>query len=270
MGVLFLAGEELSAPAHATIGSPPADFPAESVFIPNGSSTSLAAWFIPGQGKTAGVVLLHPVRANRLAMLDRARFLWRAGYSVLLFDFQAHGESPGEHITFGYLESKDARAAVEYMKGRLSGGPVAVLGCSQGAAAAILGDKPLGAKAVVLEAAYPTIEEAVGNRVRMRLGPLAIPLTPLLLLQMKPRLGISPADLRPIDHIGDLGAPVLIIAGTKDQHTTLAESQRLFDQASAPKEFWAVEGARHVDFHRYAKEAYEQRILEFFAKRLDQ
>jgi hypothetical protein len=30
----------------------------------------------------------------------------------LLFDFQAHGESIGCHITFGYLEGRDAAAAV--------------------------------------------------------------------------------------------------------------------------------------------------------------
>lgn len=49
-------------------------------------------------------------------MLDRARFLSAAGFAVLLFDFQAHGESPGEHITFGYLESRDAQAAVEFLR----------------------------------------------------------------------------------------------------------------------------------------------------------
>jgi alpha/beta superfamily hydrolase len=52
---------------------------------------------------------MHGVRANRLSMVERARFLSYAGYSVLLFDFQGHGESTGQHITFGYLESKDAR-----------------------------------------------------------------------------------------------------------------------------------------------------------------
>jgi len=51
------------------------------------------------------IVLMHGVRANRLSMVRRAEMLHRAGYSVLLFDFQAHGESPGSHITMGYLES---------------------------------------------------------------------------------------------------------------------------------------------------------------------
>ena len=59
---------------------------------------------------------MHGVRSNRLQMLDRARFLNKFGYSVLLFDFQAHGESIGDHITFGYLESLDANAGYSYLE----------------------------------------------------------------------------------------------------------------------------------------------------------
>ena len=58
---------------------------------------------------------MHGVRANRLVMLARARFLHKAGYAVLLFDFQAHGESSGKRITFGHLEGLDASAAVTFL-----------------------------------------------------------------------------------------------------------------------------------------------------------
>ena len=56
---------------------------------------------------TLSILGMHGVRGNRLSMLDRARFLSHAGFSVLVFDFQAHGESSGEHTTFGELESLD-------------------------------------------------------------------------------------------------------------------------------------------------------------------
>ena len=49
-------------------------------------------------------------------MLSQAAMLHRHGYGLLLFDFRAHGESEGERITFGHLESLDARAAVEHWK----------------------------------------------------------------------------------------------------------------------------------------------------------
>ncbi len=258
-------GQKLAAPARATVGPPPDQLPAMAVKIRSESGSTLSGWLLTGACGCGSIVLMHYIRGNRLAMLGRAEFLWRAGYSVLLFDFQAHGESPGEHITFGFLESRDARAAVRYMQRQLPDGPIGVIGVSLGAAAALLGEEPVGADALVLEAVHPTIEEAVTNRIHIRLGPLAKLIAPFLLLQLKPLLGVPPEQLRPIENIHSIGAPVLIIAGTDDQRTRFSESRRLFERAPNPKVFWAVEGASHVDFHKYAPDAYEQRILRFFA-----
>lgn len=274
--LLFVAGslwvgQSMVASAPAVIGPAPRHLPhlpVEAVRIPSESGSTLAAWYIPGGRPRGVIVLMHQSLGSRLSMVGRADFLWRAGYSVLLFDFQAHGESPGDHRTFGFLESRDARAAVAFAKRRAPGAPVGVIGRSLGGAAAVLGKTPLGVQAVVLEAVYPTIQEAVANRIRIRLGPLARVLTPVLVVQLRPRLGIPPQELRPIDHVQNIGAPVLMAAGTADRHTRLAESWRLFQAARAPKELWPVEGAGHVDFHRYAPQAYEERILRFFRKHL--
>ena len=268
--VVFVAvslwmGQKLAAPARAIVGPPPDHLPAMAVKIGSESGSTLSGWLLSGTCRCGSVVLMHYIRANRLAMLGRAEFLWRAGYSVLLFDFQAHGESPGEHISFGFLESKDARAAVRYMRRQLPDEPVGVIGVSLGAAAALLGEEPVGADALVLEAVHPTIEEAVTNRIRTRLGPLAKLLAPALLGQLQPLLGFSRSQRRARERIHSVGAPVLIIAGTDDQHTRFSGSRRLFERAPHPKDFWAVEGASHVDFHKYAPDVYEQRILSFFA-----
>ena len=45
--------------------------------------------------------------------------LHQKGFSVLLFDFQSHGESPGRGIMFGWLEALDAAAAVAFVRTRL-------------------------------------------------------------------------------------------------------------------------------------------------------
>lgn len=259
-------GDKLAEPVLWTIGPPPPDFPAETVHIPSPSGSNLAGWWIEGTPGRGAVILMHGVRADRASMLDRARFLHRAGWSVLLFDFQAHGESPGEHITFGALESRDARAAVDFVRSRLPGERIGALGSSLGGAAILLADPPLPVDTVVLESVYPTVEEATENRIRMRLGLLASLLTPVLLVQLGPRLGFSPGDLRPIDGIGRLKAPVLVISGAEDRHTTRAESERLFGAAREPKDLWVIPGAAHVDLHRFAGPVYERRILDFLER----
>src|SRR5436309_3521044 len=126
----WLAGSVLSAPAHQSIGDLPSDLAGRTVQFPSASGAMIHGWFIPGQKGAGAVVLMHGVRANRLSMLDRARFLSRAGYSVLLFDFQAHGESAGDHITFGYLESRDAQAAVNFLRANAPDEKIGVIGVS--------------------------------------------------------------------------------------------------------------------------------------------
>jgi fermentation-respiration switch protein FrsA (DUF1100 family) len=201
-------------------------------------------------------------------MVERAGFLHRAGYSLLLFDAQAQGESPGEHITFGYLESLDSQAAVAFLRSQLPAERIGYLGVSQGGAAALIGPAPLPVQALILEAVYPTLREAVIDRMGIRLGPLGRYLAPLLLMQVQPRVGVDPDSVAPIEGIRHIRAPLLLIAGDQDRHTLLSESQRLFEAAPEPKDLWVIPGASHVNFHRFDPAAYEHRVLEFLARTL--
>jgi fermentation-respiration switch protein FrsA (DUF1100 family) len=65
-----------------------------------------------------------------------------------------------------------------------------------------------------------------------------------------------------------IGAPVLIINGTDDHHTTIDEARAELAAASPPKELWAVEGAGHVNLHEFAKDEYERRVGDFIARYL--
>jgi fermentation-respiration switch protein FrsA (DUF1100 family) len=145
---------------------------------------------------------------------------------------------------------------------------VGVLGVSLGGAAVLLSDVHDLVHAVVLESVYPTIEEAVANRLRMRLGAVGAWASPLLLMQLRPRLGVSPEDLRPIARASRLRGPVLVVQGSEDRHTTLAEAERLFAALRAPKEFYVVRGAAHVDLHAFAGSEYEHRISQFLVQAL--
>ncbi len=211
---------------------------------------------------------MHGIRANRLEMLERARFLHAEGFSVLLFDFQASGASSGQHITFGHLESADARSAFEFLRAKTPGERIGVIGLSLGGASAILANPPVEADAMVLEAVYSSFGKAVENRLVMRCGRLCTYFSPLLTWQVKPRLGFDPAVLQPAARISRLHAPVLLIAGEQDQHATLEDMKQIFANANEPKELWVVEGAPHADFHRVAKAEYERRVLAFLSRTL--
>jgi alpha-beta hydrolase superfamily lysophospholipase len=270
---VLVAGLVLVRPAHRVVGPPPADLHAEAVTIASASGSTLRGWFVAGRPGAGAVVLLHGVRADRRSMVARARLLANHGFSVLLFDFQAHGESAGDRITFGSREGLDARAAVDFLRARLPGERIGAIGMSLGGAAALLGPGPLPVDALVLEAVYPAIDTAFANRVRIVLGAaagaaVAAVTTPLFELLMPSVLGVRPDELRPIDHIGEASAALLVASGTDDTRTTIADARALFERAHEPRIFWAVPGARHVDLEAYSPEEYRRRVLGFLVGRL--
>lgn len=250
------------APKPHLIGDPPTDLPVTSISLVSDSGSTIAGWHIPSGNLKGVVVLFHPILGSRLSMLERARLLHGAGYSIVMIDLQAHGESPGKQVTFGYLEKHDARAAVEFARQNHPDEPIAVLGVSLGGASALLAS-PLGIDALVLESVYPNITAAVRNRVAARLGPFSAIPAELFFIQLEDRLGISPARLRPIDHLPNVGCPVLIISGTEDRHTTVTETKRMFSVALQPKELMLVNRAAHVDLYRVSPVEYKTRVLRF-------
>jgi uncharacterized protein len=248
-------------PRQARLDAAATGLPVEAVVIPSSSGARLAGWYSPGAGRGA-VLLLHGVKSNRLVLVERMRFLRDAGYSTLAIDFQAHGESAGERITFGQLESLDARSALKWLRARLPGQPIAVLGISMGGGAILIGP-PIEADAVIVESAAPDFAEAVSNRLALAFGPLGRLFTPCVLAAMRIAGGIDASKLRPIDGVGHLHKPILIMTGAEDLKTTVAESRELFARANPPKSYWETPGTGHIDLSFAGGPAYRERLLEF-------
>ena len=266
-GTALWVGNSLVSSVNRDIGPPPTDLPFNELMISSDSGTEVATWYAKAANAPATVILLHPIRGSRNSMLRHAALFYEAGYSVLSIDMQAHGESMGDNITLGHLESLGVKAAVDHVRKQNPNGKVAIIGNSLGGAAAVLG-APLEVEAMVLESVYPTIEKAISNRIRIRIGPLCHLVTPLLTWQIPPRLGVSLDELRPVDAIKNVKCPVLILAGQEDRHTTIEDSKTLFAAANEPKQMEVFDNARHRDLLKFAPTRYKDTVLPFLAAHL--
>ena len=140
-----------------------------------------------------------------------------------------------------------------------------------GGAATLLGQGPLDASAFVLESVYPTFREAVSDRLAAWTRPLSgvgRMLTSAAIGMLRNETGVSEADLRPIARIGSVRAPIFVLSGTEDRYTTITEAESLYAHASAPKSFWAVDGAGHEDLHAFAPDEYRRRVGSFLSRLL--
>jgi fermentation-respiration switch protein FrsA (DUF1100 family) len=267
LGVLE-AGEMLSEPALRDVGAAPADLGARAVTIDLPGSGTVAAWSIRGLAGRGAVLLVHGVRADRRDMTQRARWLKGAGYSLLLIDLPSHGESSGDRITFGVDEAIGARAALSFMRSEFPGERIGAIGVSLGAASLVLARPSPAPQAVVLESMFPTIDDAVADRLALHLGERSRSLAPLLLWQLPLRLGIDAEQIRPIDALASLKAPVLVASGAGNRHRQRAETERIFAAANEPKELWITQGAAHQDLYAFDRDAYEAKVGAFLAKYL--
>lgn len=264
--LLITPGILLTLPANRKIEAKTNTF--ENISITNKYGNNIKGWYAESNNRDKAILLLHPLRCSRMFMESRAQFLLKNGYSVCLIDMQAHGETKGEKVTFGYKESDDVIATVNYLKRVMGYKKIGILGTSLGGAAALYQSKKIKADAIILESVYPEIRTAIDNRVKMHLGPLSKIITPILVNQIKPILKIDPSELNPLNHINDNTAPKFVISGKEDKRTTEAETLKLYEKIKSEKELWLLDNAKHEDLYKIAPKDYEEKVLSFFNKYL--
>ena len=141
--------------------------------------------------------------------------------------------------------NRDAHAAVRFARDRTDGERVGAVGYSLGGASALLGARPIDVDALVLEAVYPSLLEAIEARIAMRMGRLSSKiLAPLFLAQVKPRIGAPISALRPIEGSADSRARCSSRVEATIRRRRSHRSSALFAAAPEPKELWESRGRR--------------------------
>ena len=260
-------GSLIMAPTHCRILKP-AGFPAEDVEFRDSYGEKIKGWWLPAQNDSPTVLIVHGIDANRLAMVGRANFYRRLGYAVFLFDLPAHGESEGDHVSFGSHEGASISAALDWIRAHAKNPRVAVDGVSLGGAGVVLRPENSGFAAVILEAVFPDIHRALLNRLTDRLGVIGYVLEPAFLAQIILRLDEWPGSLSPTDRIATINAPVLVMGGEVDHLTKENETRELFDHAREPKQLWIVPKCGHADFLAKMPREFEEIVGGFLEKYL--
>lgn len=205
---------------------------AEEVTFPTEDGLMLGAWWVPAAGDANGgtVVVFNGNAGNRGDRTQLAGALAERGYGVLLVDYRGYGDNPGSPTEDGLLA--DGRAAVAYLETRadVDTDRLAYFGESLGAAVAIGLAEQRPPAALVLRSPFVSLSE---------IGSVHYPFLPIsvLLWDRYPNL----------ERIREIEVPVLVVAGSADSIVPVAQSRRVYEAASGPKEFVMIEGADHND-----------------------
>jgi fermentation-respiration switch protein FrsA (DUF1100 family) len=227
----------------------------------------LSGWLIPARNPIGVVILCHGHGSTRSKMLRKAVMLNRYHFTTLLFDFRANGGSDGEYGTLGYRETEDVLGAVAYLDSRLDtcSLPVMALGESMGGAAVICAAARCERIcAVVSEATFATLDDALMRRVKLCFGPFAPSVAESCSRIGEQDFGLKLSDVSPERDIAAISPrPILLIQDSLDVLCTRQESERLFNAAREPKERWIVPAAPHTYAFTVAPGEYAHRVSKF-------
>jgi fermentation-respiration switch protein FrsA (DUF1100 family) len=186
----------------------------------------LGAWYFPA-GRTA-VLVCNGNAGDRSMRATLAAALNRMGLSVLLFDYRGYGGNPGSPSEEGL--AADARATRAWLAARADVDRVVYFGESLGAAVAIGLAVQQPPAALVLRSPFTSLSDVAA---------VHYPWLPArrLLLDRYPS----------IERIASIRAPVLVIAGDRDDIVPAPLSRRLYDAAAEPKRWLLMRGAGHND-----------------------
>lgn len=245
----------------------------EDIQVQTQDGVAIRGWKIkPSQPNGDWVLLFHGVSDNRTGMLGHAEFLLRHGYSVVMMDSRAHGESGGAMCTYGWKERYDTVSVVNALHATEHVRYLYALGVSMGAAIALQSAavEPR-IEAVSAEASFANLREVSYDYAGLEISPLLgrtlfRPASMMAMHEAEKDGGFDVDDVSPEKAVAARAFPVLLICGTNDRRIPCRHSQRIFNAAKGPKLLWGVEGAGHAAALGTAPVEYENRVVSFFGK----
>jgi uncharacterized protein len=228
----------------------------------------LSGWVISPPNARGTVAIFHGQRHNRAQALSRITMLAEAGYRCVAFDHRAHGLSAGKVSSFGYHESRDVEAVLDFVSQRWPSDFRAALGISMGAAAiCFAADRARRLDACILESLYHDVASAFDNRIGTKFPSWFRRFSPGVIWATERRLRTKLGEVTPANHIGRLGSvPILLLTGSADVHASPADAERLLRRCAGPCELAQIEGADHTNLCTKDRAEYRRVVLGFLER----
>ncbi|MBC8279310.1 MAG: alpha/beta hydrolase [Chloroflexi bacterium] len=239
-----------------------------------GDEVLLSGWYLPSPDDNRCIIIIQGTDHHRndpqAQALNLGNDLVNQGFSVLLFDFRARGQSSGGRSSEGNREQWDVFGAIAFVEGR--GIPVeriGLLGFSLGAGVAILvaAQEPR-IPAVVSDSGFLDYMMELRN---LYIGPFR--LSPwfgfLVLLAGRILFKTDFSDVRPAHVVEQIEQPIFFIHGEDDPVISSEETVEMHRISNNTEDrVWIVPGAEHINVYRKNVDAYVRRVSGFFQRHI--
>ncbi len=221
----------------------------DDVTLQTSDGLALGAWYRYPEPDEPVVIVFNGNAGHREGRALLGARLADHGFGVLLFDYRGYGDNPGRPTEDGL--ARDARAALAFVGREAPGHPVVYFGESLGAAVAIELATATPPDALVLRSPFTSLADVAAVHYSW------LPVSALLW-----------DEYPSLDRIGSIDVPLLVIAGSADSIVPVAQSRRLYEAASQPRQLVIVAGADHNDLALLAGDRLVAAVVAFIAEHI--
>lgn len=248
------------------------DYKAQRFFIEGeeGYQIPVSLFAINGAEDNDTVILLHGQTGDRTTTYEVAAYFLRNGFNVLAVDQRDSGLSQFPYITFGYLESHDLQACVDYIRQIAPGKKIGVHGQSMGAATIgiYLGSKHANAYLdfAIMDSSYDNMSSMLkwGLEQRQVEAPLEF-VEGCCSRYMASHYGFELEDVDIVKSMEHNFVPTLVIQGLKDELCLPYMGSAIYEaipDENTKSELWEI-NCEHVSGAHVIPEAYEKKMMTF-------
>lgn len=251
------------------------DYKAQRFFIEgkDGYQIPVSLFALDGDTNRHTVILLHGETGDRTTTYEVAEIFLKNGWNVLAVDQRNSGLSDFPYITFGYLESQDLRACVDYIEKITSGKMIGAHGQSMGAATIgmYLGTAHAAKHLdfAIMDSSYDNMTSMLkwGLDNRKIEAPLDFVAT-CCSQYMKRHYDFTLEEVDIVKSMESNVVPTLIIQGTKDSLVLPYMGPQIYKaipSSNTKSELWEI-NCGHVEGVHVMPEVYKAKVLEFIEK----
>lgn len=242
--------------------------PHEDKWIVSEDGLKLHATWFPQENCKKVVICFHGYTSQGMSdYIGLSGYYLKQGYSMLLVDERAHGESEGKYIGFGCLDRIDAMKWMSWVI-KNCGKDVKILlhGTSMGGATVLMTSSlqlPPQVKGIISDCAFTSPKEVFTHVLKNMMHMPAFPMIQISDFLNRKLAGYGLDDCNAAREVKKATVPVLFIHGSADTFVPCSMCEKIYANCASPKQKLIVEGAAHAESYYKDTAAYEQALNKF-------
>lgn len=242
--------------------------PHEDKWITSEDGLKLHATWFPQEKQKKVVICFHGYTSKGMSdYIGLSGYYLKHGYSMLLVDERAHGESEGKYIGFGCLDRKDALKWIEWIVGTC-GEDVQILlhGTSMGGSTVLMSsglELPAQVKGIISDCAFTSPKEVFTHVLKHMIHLPAFPVMQLADVFNRKLAGYGLDECNAAEEVKKAKRPILLIHGSGDTFVPCDMCDVIYNNIASSKQKLIIEGAAHAESYYKDTAAYEEALNKF-------